>query len=306
MAGSQMVTRSVTNVAKAATYMPSYTGLAGFNVTFDPPTLTLKKGQTRKYAVIFTRTTALNAYTGGKIIWTEVDPGAPGSQNQSTRDTTVEPFFQHIVRIPVVINPVALSAPQQVSGSYNVKFGYDGPFSATGQGLVPATTFSGSINTGESLAYTVVVPAGATYARFSLFDTDVAPASDLDLYVYLGPTQVGGSGGGTSEEEVNLLNPAAGTYTVYVDGFGTANPSTFTLFTWVLDATPYGNMTVTAPTTAVMGVNGAINLAFSGLLPATKYLGSVTYSGAAGMPNPTIVRVDTPNLKRSARPCAGC
>ena len=35
--------------------------------------------------------------------------------------------------------------------------------------------------------------------------------------------------------------------------------------------------------------------AFSGLAPATKYLGSVSaYGGIAGLPNPTIVRVDTP------------
>ena len=33
---------------------------------------------------------------------------------------------------------------------------------------------------------------------------------------------------------------------------------------------------------------------FSGLTPGTKYLGSVAYSGAPGMPDPTIVRVDTP------------
>jgi len=41
-------------------------------------------------------------------------------------------------------------------------------------------------------------------------------------------------------------------------------------------------------------------VAARGLIPATKYLGSVAYSGTAGgaalttLPNPTIVRVDTP------------
>jgi hypothetical protein len=37
-----------------------------------------------------------------------------------------------------------------------------------------------------------------------------------------------------------------------------------------------------------------VTLTFTGLAPATKYLGSVAYGGTAGMPNPTIVRVDTP------------
>ena len=74
------------------------------------------------------------------------------------------------------------------------------------------------------LAYDVVVPAGTTYARFSLFNADTNPASDLDLEVYRGATLVGSSGGGTSDEEVSLLNPTAATYTVVVVGFATAEP----------------------------------------------------------------------------------
>ena len=44
---------------------------------------------------------------------------------------------------------------------------------------------------------------------------------------------------------------------------------------------------------AVAGTTGTINLTFSGLAAATKYLGSVAYTGSTGM-TPTIVRVDTP------------
>ena len=84
-------------------------------------------------------------------------------------------------------------------------FGYTGSFSATARGLVPATTFSDSISTGQQLYYTVTVPAGSTYARFSLFDANVSPASDLDLVVYrctdptcASGTTVGSSGSGTS------------------------------------------------------------------------------------------------------------
>jgi len=274
MAGSQTITRKVTNVgSSAATYTPVVAGMAGFNVVVSPSSLTLAKGETKSFTVAFTTTTAaLNAYTGGQLTWSD---------------------GPHSVRIPLVVRPVALAAPLQVSGSYNVTFGYTGPFTATARGLVAATTFDGSISNNESLAYTVVVPAGATYARFSLFDTEVAPASDLDLRVYNSAnTLVGSSGGGTTAEEVNLLNPAAGTYTVYVDGFATANPSTFTLFAWVLDSTDAGNMIVSAPGSAILGTTGAINLTFSGLTAGTKYLGSVAYGGIAGLPNPTIVRVD--------------
>jgi hypothetical protein len=53
-------------------------------------------------------------------------------------------------------------------------------------------------------------------------------------------------------------------------------------------------MTVSAPAAATIGGTGTISLTFSGLSAGIKYLGSVAYSGAAGMPNPTIVRVDVP------------
>jgi hypothetical protein len=139
----------------------------------------------------------------------------------------------------------------------------------------------------------VAVPAGTTYARFSLFDADVNPGSDIDLCVFNAANAlVGSSGSGTSAEEVNLLNPAAGSYTVVVQGWGVVGSSPFKLHTWLLGSTAAGNMTVTAPATATIGGTGTISLAFSGLTAGTKYLGSVAYSGASGMPNPTIVRVD--------------
>ena len=53
-------------------------------------------------------------------------------------------------------------------------------------------------------------------------------------------------------------------------------------------------MVVSAPASATIGRTGTIGLTFNGLAPATKYLGSVAYTGATGMPNPTIVRVNTP------------
>ena len=289
--GSQTVKRTVTNVGSStATYNASFTGMVGFNVSIDPSSLTLAPGESASYNVTFTNVSApLNTYTGGQLTWSD------GSHN---------------VRIPLVVRPVALGAPASVFSngdpiSYNVLFGYTGAFSATARGLVPATTFTDTITDDPTdnfvpggpgtISYEVVVPAGSTYARFSLFDANVSPAADLDLYVYRGTTLVGSSGGGTSAEEVNLLNPTAATYTVWVHGWGVpAGGATYTLFTWVLGTTDAGNMTVDAPGSAVIGTTGTINLTFSGLDPVTKYLGSVAYSGIAGLPNPTIVRVDTP------------
>ncbi|MFM8320700.1 MAG: pre-peptidase C-terminal domain-containing protein, partial [Chloroflexota bacterium] len=269
---------------------PGFSGLVGFTASASPSSFTLEPGGKQTIQITFTRTSAaLNAYTGGQITWT----GSKG----------------HRVRIPAVIRPVALSAPVQVSGSgeaisYGVTFGYSGAFSAAARGLVPAVTQTGTVSDDPTdtfvpggpgtTAFTVSIPAGATYARFSLFDDAItAGGNDVDLYVYNGATQVGSSGGGTSAEEVNLINPAAGDYTVYVHGWGvTTGTADFTLFSWALGSTAAGNMTVTAPAAAVQGP-GAISLSFSGLT-AGRYLGSVAYSGIAGLPNPTIVYVNQP------------
>ncbi len=273
LTSARTVARTVTNVAGTpGTYSVAVSGLTGFSTVVSPATFTIGPGQTQPLQITFTRTTAtLNSYAGGQLIWSD---------------------GTHSVRVPVVIRPVALSAPVAVTDSYSVVFGYTGPFSATARGLVPATTIGGSVTTGQLVSTNVAIPAGTTYARFSLFDANVSPASDLDLYVYQGPTLVGYSGSATSNEEINLVNPAAGTYTVVVEGYAAGSPTTYTLFTWALDAAAAGNMTVTAPTTATAGGVGAIQLAFSGLTSGVKYLGSVVYGGAAGMPSPTIVRRD--------------
>ena len=145
------------------------------------------------------------------------------------------------------------------------------------------------------VAFPVAVPAGTSLARFSLFDADVTPGSDLDLYVFNSAGMlVALSGTGTSQEQVTLVNPAADTYTVYVHGFNVAGTTNFKLHSWVLGTAAAGNMTVSAPATATLGATGAINLTFTGLTPATKYLGSVAYGGSASMPAPTVVSVNTP------------
>jgi subtilisin family serine protease len=291
LAGIQTVTRKVTNVSgAAATFTSSVSGLAGIGVVVSPSSLALQSGETGTFTVQFTTgAAALNSYVGGYLTW------AGGG---------------YTVRIPMVVRPVALAAPAQVTGtgdaiSYNVVFGYNGTFSATARGLVPAATTAGvvaddptdstcSLASPNAQKIDVAVPADTTYARFSLFDVDVAPGSDIDLCVFNGTTQVGGSGSGTSAEEVNLLNPSAATYTVVVQGWGVVGTSPFKLHTWLLGSADAGNMIVSAPATATVGGTGAVSLTFSGLAPATRYLGSVAYGGVSGMPNPTIVRVDTP------------
>ena len=288
--GSQTVTRKVTNVGSvAANYSASVTGMAGFNVVVTPSSFSINPGETKTYTVTITNVSALlNTYVGGQLTWSD---------------------GTHTVRSPLVVRPVALGAPASVSSTggpinYNVLFGYTGAFTASARGLVAANLTPGvvaddptdgacSLASPNAQLIPVVVPAGTTYARFSLFDADVTPGSDIDLCVAnSGGTIVGASGSGTSAEQVNLLNPAAGNYTVVVQGWGVPGSSPFVLHTWLLGSTAAGNMTVSAPASATLGTTGVINLTFSGLTPGVKYLGSVAYSGTAGLPNPTIVSVN--------------
>jgi hypothetical protein len=278
VAGSQTVTRTVTNVGDSAeTYVASISGLSGFSATLPAP-FTVAKGGKATFSVQFTRTNAtLNAYDGGHLVLT-------GNKN-------------HVVRVPVVARPVALAAPAEVNASYEVTFGYTGPFTASARGLVVADTSSGAVATDAAQEFVVNVPAGTSYARFSLFDADVSQASDLDLEVYnAAGALVASSGSGTSTEEANLVNPAAGAYTVRVVGFAVpVGAASFTLYSWRLGTTAAvpANMTVTAPASAVQGP-ATIGLSFTGLQSGKRYLGSVAYSGAPSLPPPTIVRVNQP------------
>ncbi len=291
LAGIQTVTRKVTNVGSTASTYSAEADVPGLSVTVTPSTMTLEPGKSGTFTVTLQRTTAtLNAYTAGNLTWS---------------DRT------HSVRSPIVVRPVALAAPRSVTApvagtSYGVTFGYTGPFSATPRGLVPATVTAGtvaddptdstcSLSSPNAQKHDVSVPDGTSFARFAMFDADVNAGSDIDLCVFKGTGLVGSSGSGTSAEEVNLLNPAAGTYTVVVQGWGVAGSTPYKLHTWVLPtaAVSPANMTVTAPTQATTGGMGTIALGFTGLTSG-KWLGSVAYDGSPGMPSPTIVRVDVP------------
>jgi len=154
----------------------------------------------------------------------------------------------------------------------------------------------GSVATGGTIDIPVVVPANTSKARFSLFDSDVSQSSDLDLEVY-GPTGalVGSSGGSTASEEVTLNAPAAGTYTVRVVGFAVpVGAASFNLYSWAVGAGANGNMTVTAPATAVTGQTGTITINYNGLTSGTKYMGSISYGGTTNLPPATTVRFDAP------------
>jgi subtilisin family serine protease len=294
LAGSQTVKRTVTNVGPAGTYNVSVDAPPGIDVTVDPASLTLGKGESASYYVTFTGNASVvaNAWTFGSLTWSH---------------------GPHNVTSPIALYPVAVAVPAEVRGagtegslSFDIAFGYTGDYTAAPHGLEPALMTEGSVpddptdsfvpfGPGTTLHF-ITVPAGSAYARFSLFDAYTDGNDDLDLYVYYpSGAFAGGSGSGTSAEQVDVAFPPAGDYYVFVHGWGTDGPdANYTLFSWAVPATPgSSNMTVTAPASATLGATGTITVDWSGLDADTKYLGAVSHSDAGGILDLTLVAVDT-------------
>lgn len=297
LAGSQEVSRTATSVgSQSETYIFSITGLSGVTATPSVASFTAAPGSVTPWKVSFLRTTApFAAFASGTIVWT----GDKG----------------HVVRMPVTIRPVRIAAPAEVSGNgsapltWTAKAGYIGTLNAPTRGLAPATattftllqdpdqTFDPAVTTG-TFSKNVTVPGGGASFRAGIYEDAITPTgTDLDLYVYIGPTLVGLSADGDSNEEVTLRNTGASpvTYTIYVHGWLTNGPSAnVTLFDWVV-STSAANMVVTPASTPVTtGQVVNYTATFSGLAAATRYLGVVEYNDGSLVIGRTYVSVRTP------------
>ena len=278
--GAQTVTRRVRNVSATSTTYTAAASVPGFTVTVKPSTLTVPAGAEASFTVKFLRTSApLNAWAIGKLTWTGGG---------------------HKVRSPITLRPVALRAPAEVGGAasasgsdpYTVTPGFTGTLTSAVSGLVGVTPTADSVTAGpfdpdnptvdaDTRKYSVVIPAGTTAARFSLDSVD--DADDLDLFVYQGTTLVGISASGAADEEVTFVGglPAT-TLDVYVNGFATnGGAAPYLLSNFVVPSASAGNATVTpSPVSVTSGTPVTLTASWSGLDPAKRYFGVISYSGA--------------------------
>ncbi|CAN7226977.1 S8 family serine peptidase [Knoellia sp. LjRoot47] len=101
----------------------------------------------------------------------------------------------------------------------------------------------------ELQKFTVTIPAGATKFVAKIGNT-ADPAADLDLFVRnAAGTIVAQQADGDSEEAVTITNPAAGTYTVEVDGYSVPAGSSQYDYLDVFYSAGLGTLSVPATTT---------------------------------------------------------
>jgi hypothetical protein len=276
--GKQTITRTVTNVGNTATYTFAVDGLAGIIVDVVPTSLMLDPGESGSYRVEFTYDGAqMGDYITGGITWSDKS--------------------NHMVRSPIVLRPDFLSYPQEVAGSgssgsaaFDIVFGYTGSYIAVKNGLVAATKQEGNVmddpandinvalaNGGPFTWHVVSTTPGAVLQRIALFDDYTDGDDDLDLYVWDQNWQfVGGSGSGTSAEQVDIINPSTKFYYVLVHGWQTdGSDASYTLFNWSPVAGGLGVLT-DPPGEAELGTTDTITVNWNDL-GDEKYLGVISH-----------------------------
>jgi len=299
LAGSKTVVRTVTSVAAGAVeYNAVVEDPDGYSITVTPDNFTLNEGETQEFEVtIVNNSGAVGEWSFGSLTWV------------STDDT-------YNVYSPIAVKAALIEVPTEVygagadsSGSFDVSFGYTGSYSAAPHGLEPATVTEDTVvqdpdqdfdpNDGYSNAYTFDLE-GAAFFRV-VIPPDGVDNSDIDLDMYLfDPTgeEVASSTSGGTDEQIDVLLPMDGMWTLYVHGWQTVDPSAdFTMYDWIISATPGGSLSIdSAPAAAVLATSGSVDYSWTGAADAW-FLGAVSHAGAEGDDDPgllglTLVNVD--------------
>ena len=314
LAGSQTVTRTVTNVANNngnKSFTVSVDAPPGIDVSVNPSTIKLKRGETATYEVTLTATddAVAEEWAFGSLTWSHGN--------------------EYSVRSPIAVKPAALVFPAEVFGSgtdgslnFDIQFGYGGDYTAGTHGLAEAFTTDDTVQDDPgnnyslqgpgTVSYFLGYPEGTAYARFATFDEFTDGDDDLDLYLWACDaqaftcSQIDASTTATATEQVEVALPepffgfgSAGTfYLLEVHGWQTDGPdANYRLFDWAFGLVDdRGNMTVTAPATATNGAVESVNVtwpAVNTLNPGAKYLGAVSHSGPDGLLGLTLINIST-------------
>jgi subtilisin family serine protease len=291
--GTQTVTRKVTSVSPDGTeFTASVDAPVGVDVVVDPLVFTLDEGESQTFTVEFTVNGApAGEWAFGGLTWNN-DAG------------------QSPARSPIAVKPVLFNADAQVSSTgtdgsvdIDIQFGYTGDYTAVLSGIEESLGIVDSVGTGDLFdAFCFDLPAH-THFRFATFDANTTPAeADLDLRLLYADdgcegtnplVSLGDSGGATSEEVVDVANPAAGGYFVVIDYFSSST-GTIDYTAWVQPV--FGdnlNATVSAPVSATANTSDTVTVDYAGLTDGTRHLGVIQHEDDVGEMSRTIIDIDT-------------
>lgn len=295
LVGSQTITRTVTSVSPDGT---EFTALVeappGVDVKVSPNTFTLNNGDTQTFTVEFT---ANDSVVGGE--WTF---GALTWNNNSD---------QSVARSPIAIRPVLINVDAEVDGTgtdgsvdISVDFGYTGEYSAMLSGLAEADAISGNVSAAEGLDILCADLPALDHLRFATFDEDTTTpgADDIDLRLFAVDNcadfnviaQIGGSGGVTSAEVIDVANPGAGGYAFVIDFFAAASGAdiNYTAFISFVLGDDGNAMLDSVPLSATAGTTVTETVNYSGLNAGSRYLGVISHQDGDGEIARTIVDVN--------------
>lgn len=301
--GSATVRRKVTNVGGASATYTASAAVPGFSTVVTPSTLTLAPGATGSFTVKLTTTTAVSGeWKFGSLSWTD------GSHNVKIPVNA---------RVGVAITSPAEMTSDKVSGSklFPVKTGFSGRMGFIKGGLkavsvgqqvdmvagplssaqLKAACTTGA-NTGSVRVYDIAMPAGTIVARFALRQQETGATDDHDLGILTPAGAWSYSGNDGSNEAVQLRSPAAGSYKVCVNAYGSSAPvMSHKLSSWIVTPADVGGKFVVAvPSKVVAGNNTTIGMSWSGLAEGDRYVGGAQFLDLNNVvQSTTVLRVDT-------------
>ena len=294
LAGTQTVTRTVTNVTRQrAIYRPMIDAPEGYRVQVSPTRLAVQAGKTATYEVTITATprAEIGEWAFGSLVW---------------KSGAYEAYSPIAVRAQLFNAPAGVTGEgEDGSAGFDVTFGYSGDYSAAAHGLESAVVINDNVpqdpdqnfdpNDGYSDAH-VFTTSGAAYVRFAI-PADAVANPDIDIDIFLldsAGNQVASSTNGGTNEEISIALPPDDTWTLYVHGWQAAGPDAdYTLYAWIVSATPGGNMVIdSAPASATLGATEPVEVSWTGATAGEWHLGAVSHSDANGLIGLTLVEVD--------------
>jgi hypothetical protein len=275
LTGRTRVVRRVTNVSDSPeSYIAEVQGLSGLDVAVRPRALTLDPGETGRFVMTVERAGApLETTARGYLVWTGLS---------------------HQARLPVVVTPRTVEAPEEATSSgtagtlsFEAVAGTGGDLELTTTGLASATPVGLTLEPGDfdSLAPTtdtdtarfpIEVPSDTEVLRVELVGRD---SDDVDLHLYRDGELVASASGSGGNETLTLVDPNRGELELYVSSAVAANGSTTTsqVYTWVVQRDDANNLAVTPTVPVTAGEPFEVTLSWADLDPTARWFGSLRY-----------------------------